>query len=358
MPSSAQGFPDLKSLKNDKGSDLNLFQCSSCGLAQLSEKPVAYYKEVIRASSFSDEMKKFRSEQFISWVDKYALKDKNILEVGCGKGEYLSILKQTEVSLAHGIEYSKESVSSCINSGLSVTKGFFGDENFVLPKQKYNGFLCLNFMEHWPNPNKVLERLKENLSEDAVGIIEVPNFDMILKQGLYSEFISDHLLYFTEETLKFMLNLNGFEVVECSATWHDYIISAVVKKRKRIDISLLNDNKLNIEKELNSFIDKFGKKNVAIWGAGHQSLAVISLAKLDDRIKYVVDSASFKQGKYTPATHIPIVAPKELDSNPVKAVIIIAASYSSEVANIMKKSYSHIEYVYILKDIGLCNIYK
>ena len=155
-----------------------------------------------------------------------------------------------------------------------------------------------------------------------------------------------------------MLNLNGFEVVECSATWHDYIISAVVKKRKRIDISLLNDNKLNIEKELNSFIDKFGKKNVAIWGAGHQSLAVISLAKLDDRIKYVVDSASFKQGKYTPATHIPIVAPKELDSNPVKAVIIIAASYSSEVANIMKKCYSHIEYVYILKDTGLCNIYQ
>ena len=164
MPSSAQGFPDLKSLKNDNGSDLNLFQCSSCGLVQLSEKPVSYYKEVIRASSFSDEMKKFRGEQFVSWVDKYNLKGKSILEVGCGRGEYISILKQTEVSLAHGIEYSKESVSSCINSELSVTKGFFGDENFVLPKQKYDGFICLNFMEHWPNPNKVLAHLKKNLS--------------------------------------------------------------------------------------------------------------------------------------------------------------------------------------------------
>ncbi len=353
MPSSAQGFPDLKSLKNDNGSDLNLFQCSSCGLVQLSEKPVSYYKEVIRASSFSDEMKKFRGEQFVSWVDKYNLKGKSILEVGCGRGEYLSILKQTEVSLAHGIEYSKESVSSCINSELSVTKGFFGDENFVLPKQKYDGFICLNFMEHWPNPNKVLAHLKKNLSEDAIGIIEVPNFDMILKQGLYSEFISDHLLYFTKETLTFMLNYNGFEVIECSVIWHDYILSAVVRKRKKIDISLLKSNKLNVETELNSFIDKFEKKEVAIWGAGHQSLAVMSLAKLENKIRYVVDSAPFKQGKYTPATHFPIVAPIELVNNPVKAVIIIAASYSNEVACIMKNTYQHIRFVAILEDTGL-----
>ena len=353
MPSSAQGFPDLKSLKNDNGSDLNLFQCSSCGLVQLSEKPVSYYKEVIRASSFSSEMKRFRSEQFVSWVDKYNLKGKSILEVGCGRGEYLSILKQTEVSLAHGIEYSKESVSSCINSEISVTKGFFGDENFVLPKQKYDGFICLNFIEHWPNPNKVLAHLKKNLSEDAIGIVEVPNFDMILKQGLYSEFISDHLLYFTKDTLIFMLNYNGFEVIECSVIWHDYILSAVVRKRKRIDLSLLKSRKLNVETELNSFIDKFEKKEVAIWGAGHQSLAVMSLAKLENKIRYVVDSAPFKQGKYTPATHFPIVAPIELVNNPVKAVIIIAASYSNEVAYIMKNTYQHIKYVVIVEDTGL-----
>ena len=353
MPSSAQKFPDLKSLKNDNGSDLNLFQCSSCGLVQLSEKPVSYYKEVIRASSFSDEMKKFRGEQFVSWVDKYNLKGKSILEVGCGRGEYLSIFKQTEVSLAHGIEYSKESVSSCINSEISVTKGFFGDENFVLPKQKYDGFICLNFIEHWPNPNKVLAHLKKNLSEDAIGIIEVPNFDMILKQGLYSEFISDHLLYFTKDTLIFMLNYNGFEVIECSVIWHDYILSAVVRKRKRIDLSLLKSRKLNVETELNSFIDKFEKKEVAIWGAGHQSLAVMSLAKLENKIRYVVDSAPFKQGKYTPATHFPIVAPIELVNNPVKAVIIIAASYSNEVAYIMKNTYQHIKYVVIVEDTGL-----
>lgn len=353
MPSSAQGFPDLSDIRYDKGANLNLFQCSSCGLVQLDGAPVSYYKKVIRSSSFSDEMNEFRYRQFVSWVAKYNLKNKYILEVGCGKGEYLSILEKTEILAAHGIEYAKESVGLCNNSKLCVTRGFFGDEDFVLPREKYDGFVCLNFMEHWPDPNKALGHLKKSLSDDAMGIVEVPNFDMILGQGLYSEFISDHLLYFTKDTLTFALNYNGFEVVECSVVWHDYIISAVVRKRKKLNMSLLERQKLKIESELNSFIGMFDTKSVAIWGAGHQSLAVMSLANLNNKVQYVVDSATFKQGKYTPATHIPIVAPIELINNPVEAVIIIAASYSDEVAYIMKSSYQHIKYVAILEDAGL-----
>ena len=36
--------------------------------------------------------------------------------------------------------------------------------------------------------------------------------------------------------------------------------------------------------EINNYIDRFKGKKVAIWGAGHQSLAVLSLANLSDRI--------------------------------------------------------------------------
>ena len=350
LPASAQGFPELDDLENDSGADLSLFQCSVCGLVQLSGKPVPYYKQVIRAASFSDEMKKFRSEQFAMWIDRYNLKGKSVLEVGCGRGEYLSIVNQTDVSLAHGVEYSQDFVDSCLKSELSVTKGFFGDHNFDLPRKKFDGFLCLNFMEHWPDPNKSLSHLKNTLDQGAIGMIEVPNFNMILRDGLYSEFIADHLLYFTKDTLTFMLNYNGFEVVEVSEVWHDYILSAIVKKRKKFNLSHLKDCKLRVEYELNSFIGKFEKKQVAIWGAGHQSLAVMSLANLGDKIKYVVDSAPFKQGKYTPATHIPIVTPAELIDDPVEAVIIIAASYSDEVAKIIEKSYQHIENVAILEN--------
>jgi hypothetical protein len=54
-------------------------------------------------------------------------------------------------------------------------------------------------------------------------------------------------------------------------------------------------------------------------------------------IRYVVDSAPFKQGRFTPATHLPIVAPEALRTDPVDAVIVMAASYSDEVAGIVRE---------------------
>jgi hypothetical protein len=69
-----------------------------------------------------------------------------------------------------------------------------------------------------------------------------------------------------------------------------------------------------------------------------------------------VDSAIFKQNKYTPATHILIVPPSELIKNPVKVVVIIAGSYSDEVARIMRSTYHHIKRVAILEDTGLRDV--
>jgi 2-polyprenyl-3-methyl-5-hydroxy-6-metoxy-1,4-benzoquinol methylase len=351
MPASAQGFLKYEELESDTGSTLNVVQCSSCGLIQLDNPPVSYYKEVIRASAFSKEMREFRLEQFRLWVDKYKLENKKILEVGCGKGEYLEILTKSRVN-ASGLEYSKKSVSYCKEKSLSVTQGFLGDENLELPNKPYDGFVCLSFMEHWPNPNKTLQSLRQDLLDGAIGIIEVPNFDMILNNGLYSEFISDHLMYFTKETLSFILQFNGFEVFECESIWHDYILSAVVRKKARTNLDFFEGFRDKVKKDLNKFINQFPNKKVAVWGAGHQALAVISLSEIGNKIKYIVDSATFKQGKYTPASHIKIVSEGELINSPVDAVIIMAGSYSDEILRVMKNQYSKTK-VAVLREYGL-----
>ena len=182
MPSSAQGFLTAEGLKSDAGSDLFIIQCMSCGLIQLDNDPVPYYKEVIRASAFSEEMRKFRSKQFKSWVKEFNLTNKKVLEVGCGKGEYLEILSNAGAD-AYGIEYSKQSVEYCNNNNLSVAQGFLGDNNLNLENKSFDGFMCLSFMEHWPEPNKVLNALSKNLNEGSIGLVEVPNFNMILEIG-------------------------------------------------------------------------------------------------------------------------------------------------------------------------------
>jgi len=351
MPSSAQGFLKREDLQNETGSNITIVQCEKCGLIQLDNPPVPYYKEVIRSSAFSEEMREFRFGQFKSWIKKYKLENKKILEVGCGKGEYLEILSNAGAD-AYGIEYSKESVDYCINNNLPVAQGFLGDKNSDLENKKYDGFMCLSFMEHWPDPNKVLQGLCNNLKEGSIGLIEVPNFNMILEEGLYSEFISDHLLYFTKETLTFTLQLNGFEVLNCESIWHNYILSAVVKKRVKTNLDFFEGFKNKVKHDLDFFIEKFPEKRVAIWGAGHQALATISLTGIEKNIKYIVDSAVFKQGKYSPSSHIKIVSEKELIEDPVDALIIMAGSYSDEIIKIMKLKYPFIE-IAVLREFGL-----
>ena len=352
MPRAAQFLPDIKSLNKDKGINLSIYQCSGCGLVQLSNSPVPYYKEVVRAAAFSEEMKDFRIKQFGKFVQKYSLKGKKIIEIGCGRGEYLSLMKESGAR-AYGLEYSEKSVQQCIKDGLTASKGFIQNSANKLSNGPFDAFFTLNYLEHLPNPNSTLKGIYNNLTDNAVGLVEVPNFNMIIRNKLFSEFIPDHLFYFTKNTLNTALTLNDFEVIDCKEIWHEYIISAVIRKRKRLDLSDFYRHQEKIKSEIGEYINRFKTKKVAIWGAGHQALAILAMTNIAGKIRYVVDSAAFKQGKYTPATHIPIVSPDKLNSDPVDAVIVMAASYSDEVTRTIRRKFNRNLNIAILRDFGL-----
>ena len=51
-------------------------------------------------------MKDFRKKQFSRFVNKYSLQRKKIIEIGCGKGEFLSIMQQF-IAETYGLEIFK-----------------------------------------------------------------------------------------------------------------------------------------------------------------------------------------------------------------------------------------------------------
>jgi hypothetical protein len=102
---------------------------------------------------------------------------------------------------------------------------------------------------------------------------------------------------------------------------------------------------------LEEFVGGYGR--VAVWGAGHQAFAIMALMNLGGKIRYVVDSAPFKQGKLTPVSHIPIVAPGTLRADPVDAVLIMAGSYSGEIAKILRQQFDPGLNLAILREFGL-----
>lgn len=343
MPNRAQFFVEEKDLSKEKGMDLFVYQCSGCGLLQLNIPPVSYYKDVIRAAGVSQEMKEYSLKYFKDFINKYNLKNKKIIEIGAGCGEFLEIMNQTGIE-AYGLENLEESVEKCLKNNLKVFKGFIENEDYKLENASYDAFFIMNFLEHIPNPNEFLKGIYNNLSDNAIGLIEVPNVNMILDKLMFSEFISDHLMYFTKDTLKLLLEKNAFEVIEIEDVWHDYVISMIVKKRNKLDLGKFNTQMNKISSEINSFIDENLEKGyrVAVWGAGHQALAVMSMTNISSKIEFVIDSAKFKQDKYTPATHIKVVSPTILEKEKIDTILVMAASYSDEVATIIYEKYPHI----------------
>ena len=352
MPGAAQYMPSEYTLKDDYSVDLKICQCSGCGLVQLNNDPVPYYKEVIRATSFSNEMTAFRRKHFKNFVEKNKLKNKKIVEIGCGTGHYLSILSDFDVD-ARGFEFARDSVEICRKKGLKVEMDFIDNSSRMLKGGPFEAFMIMSFLEHQPHPNKMLGGIYHNLTPGGIGLVEVPNFDMIIENNLFAEFIGDHLLYFTKETLERTLEINGFDVIYSQSVWYDYILSMVVKKREEHNLSNFIIRKEKVRKEITDFVKRYNENSVAIWGAGHQSLAIMSIVDLGKKIKYVVDSATFKQGRFTPATHIPIVEPDRLKLDPPKAVIVMAASYSDEVGRIINEKYNGLFDVAIHRNYGL-----
>ena len=155
MPKAAQNFPDKDTLSQDEGVTLDVFQCQGCGLVQLNNEPLSYYREVIRASAFSEEMKTYRMAQFSDLIEKWGLKGKKLIEVGCGKGEYLSIFNALDVN-TFGLEYAPDSVRVCQEASLNVKEGFMEQGDYSIEQGPFDAAVILSFFEHVPEPNTVL----------------------------------------------------------------------------------------------------------------------------------------------------------------------------------------------------------
>ena len=339
MPASAQHMPDAQGVKEDRGLTLDLCQCMGCGLVQFDCEPVDYYRDVIRAGGFSKTMVELRRYQYKHLIDSYHLEGKKFIEVGCGQGEFLKVLSEFPVEV-HGIEHDPHLVELARAQGLDVTEGFTETEDTRFAGGLYDVFLSFNFLEHQPDPSTMLQAIYRNLEDDAMGLITVPSFKYIMDHNSYYELIRDHLAYYTFETLTPLLERNGFQVEECEVINRD-TLSVIVRKRPQMDTENLLECYVNLKREMETYmkyLDAWDKK-VAIWGASHQGFTLAATTKLGEKARYIIDSAPFKQGKFAPASHLPIVGPDHFHEHPVDAIIITAPGYTDEIAASIRQKF-------------------
>ena len=344
----AQGF--LKKNNQKTLNNLSIYQCSFCGVTQHNSNPVSYYKDVIRATAFSKQMEIFRIKQIKSWINKYDLYQKNIIEVGSGRSEFMEIFNKLNHSSIYGIENSTQNFLYAKEKGYRVYKGYLGDSKFKKINKKFGAFTCFSFMEHWPNLNQCFINLHSILTSQAIGLIEVPNLDLIMEKQIYTEFTIDHIFYFSPKTLKLVFEMNGFDVISVNKIWHDYILSAVVQKREIKNLNYFKEKKQKINKSINELIKKFGIDKTTIWGAGHQSISIISQSGVYKKLSFIVDSAVFKQNLYIYGLNTIVLPPEVIKTKGIDTVIIIAAGFSDEIAKILKKKFKDVKNIFILRE--------
>ena len=86
-----------------------------------------------------------------------------------------------------------------------------------------------------------------------------------------------------------------------------------------------------------------------MWGGSHQGFSLAASTDLKQIVKYIIDSAPFKQGRYSPASHIRIVSPDYYFKDPVDEILIVAPGYTDEIAGIIKDRYGDHVRIRVLK---------
>ena len=382
MPASAQNIPAASELAEDHPLSLTLCQCPSCGLVQFDTEPVDYYRDVIRAGGGTRTMTRLRHEEYarlLTAMQEHHIHGRRIVEVGCGRGEFLRMWQnlaenpegaaalardqardplsgQPNAAPLHlvGLEHKPalvEEANAAADKKYRVYEGFAtGDVRY--PEGPFDAFVQFNFLEHQPDPCDMLRNIWHNLKPKALGLITVPSFEYILRYNGYYELLRDHIANYTEFTLQKLLQDCGFELLSIDLVNRD-TIEAIVRKADPdelselhysghlIDVSALRDSYDRLSASVNAHIDHLSEsdRTMAIWGASHQGFTLAATTKLGGKVQYIIDSAPFKQGRFSPASHIPIVSPDYIETHPVDEILIVAPGYTDEIAGIIRSRF-------------------
>lgn len=360
MPAESQNLPDASSLNDDIPIDINLCQCSGCGLVQFDCDPVSYYKDSTRAGERCEALIELRKQQYTHLIETYCLQGKKILEVGAGKGGFLKTLREmSEYSIQEfGIENNPEFVNIARNvEKVNMQQGDVECLETQIEGAPFDAFVTFAYPARLIDPNAMLQCVSRHLTRDAVGLVQVPSMEHLLKPGGFYDITRDHVAYYSEATLKFLLVKNGFDILEFGEVSELYIY-AIVKKRKPHDLQTLWADVEPLADEVRKYVNKNTEKGkkLAVWCAGHFAFTVLSTAEIGNKVSYIIDNAEFKKGRYSPASHVPIVGPEHFFNEPVDTILILGPIYVNEIIREIREKYDPKVNIAVMDRRGLFEI--
>ncbi len=344
-------LPTQEEALNYPTGDIVLGFCRSCGFitnVAFDPRVHEYSSRYEETQGFSSTFNAFHHRLAKHLIERYDLHRKDVIEIGCGKGEFLAML--CELGDNRGVGFDPAYVPGRVNSDKATFIRDFYSEAYA----NYTAdFLCCKMtLEHIQDVAEFVGIIRRSLGERMQTTIffQVPDTRRILQEQAFWDIYYEHCSYFTLGSLARLFRHAGFEVIDLWTDYGDQYLMIEARPGKHINqIPLVGEDDLaQLTEDISRFTISYeqkladwqanllrireGGQKVVLWGGGSKGVAFLTtLGVTTDIITYVVDINPHKAGTYMAGTGQEIVSPDFLKSYKPDVVIAMNPIYREEI---------------------------
>lgn len=360
------GFLKKEALKQKEPQyPLSVVFCPNCSLMQLDYlvDPKIMFKNYLYIPSASKTRIEYFKEMAKEIVDTARIKEMSlIIDVGSNDGSLLVQFKNIGMKTL-GIDPAENLVEVAKLNGVETVNGYFDTKLAKKVEGKYGkakAMTATNVIAHIHNLYEVIKGGEILLADDGIFVMHFPYSYDLLKDNLFDTIYHEHLSYFSVKSLLYLAKNSELEIFDIHKSdldggslrvfWKKRsnkkiatkvgVIKKFLKEEEKYGLDTINAYnafKKRVEKLKQNTIKqlqelKKAKKSIVGYGAAAKANVLLNYFGIDKKtIDYIVDSTPYKQGLYTPGSHIPIYSEDKIYETNPDYVLIFAWNFSKEI---------------------------
>jgi hypothetical protein len=331
---------------------IELAMCGRCGFIgniAFDQSKMHYSPDCEETQGFSPTFTAFHRRLASDLIARFDLRNKTILEIGCGKGEFISLLCAMGSNRGIGFDPAFEPRRTPAEGGEAVT--FY--QEFYSERSVHAGadfIACKMTLEHIPDTFAFVNTVRRAIGESRPMVFfQVPDMQRVLTDVAFWDIYHEHCSYFTDESLRNLFTLCGFQVLESWRDYDDQYLMITATPAPELSAAQIRPPSHADLERVRTFADEASQRTefwkrtledasrnerkVVLWGSG--SKAVSFLSSVGDigtaTARYVVDINPFRHNCFMPGTGQQIVGPQFLAGYKPDLVIAMNSIYIPEI---------------------------
>ena len=344
---------------------LKLFVCAECFLVQLDEYKKSkeiFSNDYVYFSSYSRTWLEHAHRYVDMMTERFQLNARSlVVEMASNDGYLLQYFKPKGVPVL-GIEPSSSVARVAVEKGIETVVDFFGvalAESLVAQGRRADVITANNVLAHVPDINDFVRGMKILLKPEGVITAEFPHLMELVENNQFDTIYQEHFSYFSLHTVLGIFKKHGlilFDVDTLDTHGGSLRIYAAHEKdtTKKVSSNILNLLRLEknkgvlsmdyykgfsrkVEKVKSDILDflsreKLAGKKIVAYGAAAKGNTLLNYCGIrGDFIDFVVDASVYKQGKFLPGSHIPVVSEEKISQTRPNFILILPWNLKDEI---------------------------